>query len=125
MSIYSVGVDITQVERIQELIQRHEERFLKRVFTAREIAYCQPKAIRAQCFAGRFAVKEAVFKAAGTGLRTGMSWQDVEVINDELGRPSVYLHGATARLFEGKRIHLSLSHEGTMAIAMVVVEEVL
>ncbi len=125
MSIYSVGVDITQVERFQELIERHGERFVKRVFTAREIAYCQPKAIRVQCFAGRFAVKEAIFKAAGTGLRTGMNWKDVEVINDELGRPAVYLHGVTAKLLEGKRIHLSLSHEGSMAIAMVVVENVL
>jgi holo-[acyl-carrier protein] synthase len=122
MSVYSIGVDIAEVERLRKMIDRHGDRFLKRVYTAREIEYCRPKVSYAQNFAARFAAKEAVFKAAGTGLRVGMHWREVEVVNDHLGKPSVALYGTTAKLLEGKQVYLSLSHTDQIATAMVVVE---
>lgn len=122
MGVYSIGVDMAEVERLRNMIDRHGDRFLKRVFTTREIEYCRPKVSYAQNFAARFAAKEAVFKAAGTGLRVGMHWREVEVVNDHLGKPSVELHGTTAKLLEGRRVHISLSHTEKIAIAMVVVE---
>ena len=124
MGVYSIGVDMAEVERIRDMIERHGDRFLKRVFTDSEIAYCRQKATYAQNFAARFAAKEAVFKAAGTGLVVGMNWRDVEVINDEYGRPLVRLCGTTADMLKGKTIHLSLSHTAQAAIAMVVAEEI-
>ena len=122
MAVHSIGVDITDIDRIEGIIERLGQRFLKRVFTPAEISYCQQKAIPHQSFAARFATKEAVLKATGLGLVKGLSWQDIEVLNDENGRPSVQLYNKTARLLEGKKLHLSLSHSGNMAIAMVVVD---
>lgn len=123
MKVYSIGIDIAEVERLRNMIDRHGDHFLKRVFTNREIEYCRPKMNFAQNFAARFAAKEAVFKAAGTGLRVGMHWREVEVMNDPLGKPFVELSGTTAKLLEGKRIHISLSHTDQIAIAMVVVDQ--
>lgn len=123
MSVHSIGVDIAEIERIRDIIDRHGDRFVKRVFTPHEIEYCSRKATYAQSYAARFAAKEAIFKAAGTGLNLGMNWKDIEVVNDELGRPSVRLFGVTAKMLEGKRVHLSLSHAGNIATALVVVDE--
>lgn len=123
MGVYSIGVDMAEVARLREMIDRHGDRFLKRVFTENEIAYCRQKATYAQNFAARFAAKEAVFKAAGTGLVVGMNWRDVEVVNDSRGRPLVRLSGTTADMLKGKKIHLSLSHTAQTAIAMVIVED--
>ena len=122
MSIHAIGVDMAEVDRIEEMIAKHGDRFLQRVFTSLEIDYCQKKA-NAQSFAARFAVKEAVFKAAGTGLNLGMRWKDVEVENDDKGKPFVRLYGKTAEILENTNVHVSISHTGNMAIAMVVVEE--
>ncbi|MGH1364488.1 MAG: holo-ACP synthase [Calditrichia bacterium] len=124
MSCWSTGVDLTEVERIQRLIERYGDRFLKRVFTPLEVAYCQGKKnSAAQSFAARYAAKEAVFKSTGLGLRTDMRWHDVEVRNDENGRPELVLTGEVARLLTGKKAHLSISHAGNMAIAMVVIDD--
>lgn len=123
MGVYSIGVDIAEVERMRDMIDRHGNRFLNRVFTTREIEYCRPRVTYAQGFAARFAAKEAVFKAAGTGLIQGMRWRDVEVVNNARGRPGIQLSGATAKMLEGRNIHLSLSHTDQVAIAMVVLEE--
>ncbi|MCB0293162.1 MAG: holo-ACP synthase, partial [Calditrichaeota bacterium] len=88
MSVYAIGVDLAEVERMRVMIDRYGERFLQRVFTAQEIEYCRrKKASAAESFAARFAAKEAVFKAAGTGLTIGMRWHDVEVLNNSHGRP--------------------------------------
>ncbi len=122
MGIYSVGVDLVEIRRVGELIERYGERFLERVFTAREIAYCSRKKGNYESFAGRFAAKEALFKAVGSGLSDGMRWQDVEVGNDARGKPHVRLSGRTAELLEGKTVHLSISHSRHHALAMVVVE---
>lgn len=123
MGVYAIGVDFAEVERIEALIEQHGERFLQRVFTEHEIQYCRKKSIRGQCFAARFAAKEAVLKAAGTGVNQGLHWRDIEVQNDPLGKPFVKLGGHAAAWLQGKRIHLSLSHVEQMAIAMVVVED--
>ncbi|RMH81481.1 MAG: holo-[acyl-carrier-protein] synthase [Calditrichaeota bacterium] len=122
MSVYSVGMDVVEIRRIAELIERHGERFLKRVYTDREIEYCRRK-VNAASFAARFAAKEAVLKAAGTGLNLGTRWRDVEVINDARGKPRVHLSGKTAELLGHRRVHISLSHTEELAVAMVVVEE--
>ena len=122
MSVLAIGVDIAEVSRIQELIERYGDRFVKRVFTDNEIAYCQRKVTYAQSYAARFATKEAIFKALGTGLNLGMLWKDVEVVNDSLGKPTVKLYGQTAKKLTGKQIHLSLSHVSDLAISMIVVE---
>ena len=123
MSVYAIGVDAVDISRIADMIERHGDRFVRRVFTETEIAYCQPKVTAAASFAARFATKEAVFKATGIGLDLGMHWRDVEVVNDERGRPFVVLYGETAQRLSGKTVHLSLTHTDHQAIAMVVVDE--
>lgn len=122
MSVYAIGVDLAEIGRMREMIDHYGERFLQRVFTVQEIEYCSRKKVgSAESFAARFAAKEAVFKAAGTGLTVGMRWHDVEVLNNTHGRPEVQLHGKTAAMLAGRRVHISLSHTGDTAIAMVVI----
>ncbi len=121
MNIHAIGVDLAEIDRVEALIENYGEKFLSRVFTETEIDYCRQKA-NAQSFAARFAVKEAVFKAAGTGLSLGMHWRDVEIVNNAKGKPRVELHGKTAEMLAGKKIHVSISHSGNLAIAMIVVE---
>lgn len=122
MGVYAIGVDLAETGRMREMIKRYGDRFLRRVFTAQEIEYCRRKQVgSAESFAARFAAKEAVFKAAGTGLTVGMRWHDVEVLNDAHGRPEVQLHGKTAAMLAGRMVHISLSHTGDTAIAMVVI----
>ena len=87
------GIDLIECRRIEELAERHGERFLRRVFTEAELKYCLDRAHRWQHLAGRFAAKEAVLKALGTGWRGQIAWTDVEVTNDPLGRPTVRLDG--------------------------------
>jgi len=86
---FSVGVDIIEIERIEAVLRRHGERFLQRVYTPAERAYCRG---RVPELAARFAAKEAVSKALGTGLR-GIAWQEMEILGDERGKPLVNLHG--------------------------------
>ena len=123
MAIYSTGVDLAEIDRIERVIREYGDRFIKRVFTAQEIAYCSRKAAAASSYAARFATKEAVFKATGIGLSMGMRWRDVEVVNDMRGKPSVRLYGIAAERLQGKKVHLSISHSRNLAIAAVVVEE--
>ncbi len=122
MGVYAVGIDIVEIPRIQELIHRYGERFLRRVFTDPEIRYCAAKARSANSYSARFAAKEAVFKATGLGMDKGMKWRDIEIVNDVHGKPSIRLSGVASQLLANKSIHLSLSHTDTLAIAMVVVE---
>ncbi len=122
MSVHSVGVDLIEIERIEKLLDKYGEKFLKRIYTDHEIDYCTKKKNKGS-FAARFATKEAVFKATGLGLAKGMTWRDVEVINDERGKPHVRLYGKTAELLANKKIQLSISHSKDAAIAMVVVHE--
>ena len=118
-SLFSVGVDIIEIERIEAVLRRHGERFLQRVYTPKEQAYCRG---RAPELAVRFAAKEAVSKALGTGLR-GIAWREMEILGDERGKPLVHLHGrAQARAEELglSEFAVSLSHSRDYAVAFVV-----
>lgn len=123
--IYGTGVDIVDISRFERFVRESNTSLLQRVFTSGELAYCSGKKHSAQHYALRFAAKEAFLKALGTGLRGGLSWQHMEVVNDELGKPEMVLSGKAREIFDTaalKKIFLSLSHDGTMAIAMVVLE---
>jgi holo-[acyl-carrier protein] synthase len=117
-----VGVDIVSVARIARIDERRPE-FGQRVFTADELAYCRGRRRRHEHMAARFAAKEAVLKAFGTGLAAGMSWTDLEVARDDHGRPLVRLGGAAAAWAEREglaQLDLSLSHTDELAVAYVV-----
>lgn len=116
-AVLAVGVDIIEVERLKRGIARYGQRFYNRFFTAREQEQC---AGRAASLAGRFAVKEAVSKALGTGIGD-VAWKEIEVLNDGTGRPGLTLHGAAARLATERGLRLwaiSLSHTDTYAVGM-------
>jgi holo-[acyl-carrier protein] synthase len=124
--ILGVGTDLAEVERIGRSVERFGERFLTRVFTARERAYAMRKANWAERLAARFAAKEAGMKAIGTGLRRGVSWQQLEVANEPTGRPTLLLHGAAleaANALGVKRISISLTHTKGIALAVVILED--
>jgi holo-[acyl-carrier protein] synthase len=113
MEIVGVGTDIIECVRIGQLIDRHGEIFLTRVFTEREISYCQARRNATEHFAGRFAAKEAVLKCLGTGMAKGLCWTEIEVRNDPSGQPRVLIHGATRELTARLRIRdflISISH---------------
>ena len=123
--IVGSGIDIAEVLRIAEAIQRHGQRFLHRVFTEGEIAYCDSKANRIERYAARFAAKEAGMKALGTGWNHGVRWRDVEVCRQPGGRPTLTFHGRAAEFaakLGTKNIALSLSHTAEQAIAQVILE---
>lgn len=124
--IAGTGVDIIEVERIAQALARHPERFLHRLFTPHEIAECWPaEAHRHRRLAARYAAKEAVLKALGTGLRYG-KWTEIEVSKDPLGKPMVRLSGRLAEVAARQgitQLHLSLSHCEQYAMAQVVAEK--
>ncbi len=121
--ILGLGTDIAEVTRIAKSIENNS--FKERVFSKIEIAYCESKTNKAEHYAVRFAAKEAFFKALGTGWRDGMAFNEVEVWNDELGKPELNIIGATAEKIKERKInkiHISLSHTKEMAMATVVLE---
>ncbi len=123
MSVIGLGLDLVEVDRIRNLLARHSERFTERTFTAAESAYCQAAADPAIHYAARFAAKEAVSKALGTGFAEGVNWRDIEVTRTEAGVPGVRLHaGAEARARELgiSKWLLSLTHTATGAAASAV-----
>jgi holo-[acyl-carrier protein] synthase len=123
--IVGIGADLAEVARIREAIGRYGDRFLRRVFTPLEVAYCQSHRNAAERFAARFAAKEAAMKALGTGWRAGIRWRDIEVANAKSGRPDLRLSGRAREIFEalgGNRIHLTLTHAGSYALAQVILE---
>lgn len=123
--LVGTGVDVIEVSRIADSIERYGERFLRRIYTAGEIAYCNGKRRSAESFAARFAAKEAGAKALGTGMNFGVTWTQIEVGRSSAGRPTLMLFGPALRHGEklGVRfISLSLSHTADLAIAMVVME---
>lgn len=125
--IVSIGIDITEVSRMREVLIR-TPRFAERVFTKAERSYCDSRgAVAAQHYAARFAAKEATLKALGTGWIGGISWQDIEVVSKESGAPDLILGGEVKELFDrsgANAIHLSLSHSTEHAIAQVVLERI-
>ncbi len=123
--ILGIGVDHVEVERLKDICVRWSDKFEKRVFTKGELDYCNNKGSRYQSLACRFAAKEAIFKALGTGWSFGLRWQDVEVVNDSLGKPNISLTGGAQRFAEQlgvKKTFLSLSHTKQYAVAYVVLE---
>ncbi len=118
--VESVGIDLAEIKRIEEAIERYGDRFLGRVFTPWEIQYCLSKINPASSFAGRFAVKEAVFKAIGTGFAEGVKWTSVEVVNDKRGQPTVRLGRGIVNHIGRKKIVISLSHTREYAVASAV-----
>ena len=113
MNIVGIGTDIVECVRIAQMIEKHGELFLERVFTRREVRYCQARKHATEHFAGRWAAKEAILKCLGTGWRKGICWTDMEVRNDPQGAPRVYLAGAAkeqAQKMHVTDIWLTISH---------------
>jgi holo-[acyl-carrier protein] synthase len=123
--LVGTGIDLIEVPRIQRSIERYGERFLRRVFTAEEIAFCRRKARAAESFAARFAAKEAGAKALGTGIQHGVTWKELEVRRLPGQRPTLHLHGR-ARAIAGQlgvqHVSLSLTHTAELAMASVQLE---
>ena len=123
MGVLGIGTDITECLRIAQMIERHGELFVGRVFTPAEIDYCRSRRMATQHFAGRWAAKEAVLKAIGTGWRRGISWRDIEVRNTNAGRPVARLYGGTLAVAEKLGIQcvlVSISHCRSHATAYAV-----
>lgn len=125
MAIIGIGTDIVECLRIAQMIERHGELFINRVYTPLEIQYCHSRKLATQHFAGRWAAKEAVLKAIGTGWRRGISWRDVEIRNDLGGRPIVALGGGARDVVEQLGITdmlISISHCRSHATAYALAE---
>jgi holo-[acyl-carrier protein] synthase len=123
--IVGTGIDIAEVPRIAQSIERFGERFLQRIFTPGEIRYCDSKANRVERYAARFAAKEAAMKALGTGWNHGVRWRDCEVTRMPGGRPTLSFHGKAAEFaakLGTKNIALSLTHTKEQAMAQVILE---
>lgn len=121
--ILGLGTDIVEIVRVGQMIERHGEHFLQRVYTDSEIRYCQDRKLSYQHFAGRWAAKEAVMKALGTGFVKGISWRDIEVCSKSSGAPTMRLHGGT-RDFADQRgigeIMITISHCRSHATATAI-----
>ena len=125
LMIIGTGVDIAEVARIRESIERFGDRFLHRVFTEGEINYCQRRANRFESYAARFAAKEAGMKALGTGWSHGVRWRDIEVVRAKGQRPTIQFHGEAAAIaakLGTKNIALSITHTSEQALAHVILE---
>ena len=123
--IIGTGIDIAEVPRIAQAIERFGERFLRRIFTEGEIRYCDSKANRVERYAARFAAKEAAMKALGTGWNHGVRWRDCEIVRSPGGRPTLKFHGKAAEFaakLGTKNIALSLTHTNEQAMAQVILE---
>ena len=126
--ILGIGSDITDVRRVAKVIERHGDRFLHRIFTPTERARAERRKNRVETYAKRFAAKEACAKALGTGLRAGVWWRDMGVVNRPSGQPTMQLTGGALRRLQSltppgheARIDLTISDEGPMAIAYVII----
>lgn len=124
--ILGTGIDMVDIDRVARSIERYGRRFLERVYTPQEIAYCERKRRNAaESYAARFAAKEAGAKALGTGMGFGVTWREIEVGREPAGRPLLVLHGRAAELAQAmgvQRSSLSITHTDTQAMAMVILE---
>jgi len=123
--IFGVGIDIIEVLRVEKLT-RKEDKYLKKIFTQTEIDYCRKFRNGAQNFAGRFAAKEAFSKAMGTGLSDGVKFNEIETINNELGKPEIVLYGKTKEILKDRNlkcVHVSIAHLKDYATAVVIIEK--
>lgn len=119
--IKGVGIDIIEIQRIKGVIEKFGERFFTRILTEKEIAYCKKFSKPELHFAGRFASKEAYSKALGTGISKDFGWKDIEILNDERGKP--YINHTTENEFSKYKYHISISHTDGYACAVVTCEE--
>src|SRR5690349_6874076 len=125
MPIVAIGMDLAQIERFEKVHRRHGQRLLERLFTEGERAYCDRRATRMASYAGRFAVKEAVMKALGTGWSSGVTWRDIEVVRRSGSAPELLLHGATEKIAKRRgiaRFHITITHDAGVAAAVAVAE---
>ncbi|HSL91222.1 MAG TPA: holo-ACP synthase [Candidatus Limnocylindrales bacterium] len=123
--IVGIGVDIVDVARVHGLLERYRDRFVRRVFTDAENRYANKSVKSAERLAGRFAVKEAVLKAFGTGKSQGILWRDVETVPGPKGKPKVNLYGNAGKylkILNANQVHVSISHDGGKAVAFVIIE---
>ncbi|HEX4004030.1 MAG TPA: holo-ACP synthase [Candidatus Acidoferrales bacterium] len=123
--IVGLGLDIAEIDRIEAAIMRHGAPFLERLFTPREVAYCESHKNKYERYAARFAAKEAAMKALGTGWAQGVRWRDIEVTREPGGKPTLRLEGAAAQIAQRmgvKNISLSITHSGNLALAEVIFE---
>ena len=123
--LVGTGIDLTEISRIQKSIARFGNRFLDRIFTPNEKAYCLRKKNAAESFAARFAAKEAAAKALGTGISYGVTWLEIEVTREPIGRPGLQFHGRAAQLAARLGVShaaLSLTHTDVLAMASVALE---
>ena len=124
--IFGTGIDIIEIDRIKNSIQKYSDRFKKKIFTQKEIDYCHSQADPVKHFAARFTVKEAVLKCFGTGMTGGILWKDIEVDKLNSGQPFLNLHGNGKKLFNQlnlKHIHVSITHDKTYAAAHAIAEK--
>lgn len=126
MGVVALGLDLTRIDRLQATMDRRGQRFLDRIFTPGEQAYCERRAARrATHYAGRFAVKEAVMKVLGTGWRKGVRWVDIEVTREPGQAPQLVLHGRSAAIAAARgiaRIHITITHDDPIAAAVAIGE---
>jgi|GWRWMinimDraft_6_1066014.scaffolds.fasta_scaffold13642_2 holo-[acyl-carrier protein] synthase len=123
--ILGIGTDLIEVERVAEKMEK-KQGFKELVFSAAEIIYCEARTFKYEHYAARFAAKEAFLKAIGTGWRNGTAFNEIEIYNDEEGKPEILFHGLTAKTISDMKlgkIFVSLSHLKTMACAMVIIEK--
>jgi holo-[acyl-carrier protein] synthase len=123
--IVGIGSDIFEVSRIGRELNTGDDSIMRELFTKNEILFCENMHYPERHYAARFAAKEAVFKALGTGKVTGMRWHDIEITHDEAGIPCAYLHGAVkdmAAQMKTRKVFVSLAHTRTMALATVILE---
>jgi holo-[acyl-carrier protein] synthase len=123
--IVGMGIDVAEVGRIRAVVEAQAERFLKRVYTPAEVAYCEQFKNKYERYAGRFAVKEAAMKALGTGWSRGVRWVDVEVVRQRGGRPTLELKGEAKNIADRmgvKHIAVSITHTAEQAFAQVIFE---
>ena len=127
MKIFGIGTDIVNIKRMEKSLKKNSLVFKNRIFSKKEIIYCEKKNKPSSYYAKRFAAKEALSKALGTGIRKGINFKDIEILNDRFGKPSINLKGSTANFLKRKIkkkkyfIHLSLSDDLPWAQATVVI----
>lgn len=123
--VFGIGTDIIEVARMESHLKKSDS-LKKKIFTQHEQEYSEGNSIESQHYAARFAAKEAFFKALGTGFRYGMAFDEIEVLNDELGKPYIEIHGEVKKFVEQNQItniHLTISHVKEMACAFVILEK--
>ena len=127
MKIFGIGTDIVNIKRMKKILNIKNNNFKNRIFSKKEINYCEKKKDSPSFYAKRFAAKEALSKALGTGIRKGINFKDIEIMNDNFGKPSIHLKGSTALFLKKKiknkkySIYLSLSDDTPWAQATVVI----